>query len=61
MYGECNGDFQGLSAHRADAYHQSTPLQELEVTGLTDRRLLPDPRGGPGQPLARGPELDVAR
>jgi Lysyl oxidase len=33
-YFECNGDFQGLAAHWADEYHQSTPLQELEVTGL---------------------------
>ena len=33
-YWECNGDFQGLAAHWADEYHQSTPLQELEVTGL---------------------------
>ena len=33
-YFECNGDFQGLSAHWADEYHQSTPLQELEITGI---------------------------
>lgn len=33
-YFECNGDFQGLSVGWADEYHQSTPLQELEVTGL---------------------------
>jgi hypothetical protein len=33
-YFECNGDFQGLAAHWADEYHQSTPLQELEVTNL---------------------------
>ena len=35
-YFECNGDFQGLSAGWADEYHQSTPLQELEVTGLPE-------------------------
>lgn len=35
-YFECNGDFQGLAAHWADEYHQSTPLQELEVTGLPE-------------------------
>ena len=35
-YFECNGDFQGLAAHWADEYHQSTPLQELEVTSLPD-------------------------
>ena len=33
-YFECNGDFQGLAAGWADSYHQSTPLQELDVTGL---------------------------
>jgi len=33
-YFECNGDLQGLAAGWADEYHQSTPLQELEVTGL---------------------------
>ena len=33
-YFECNGDFQGLAVGWGDSYHQSTPLQELEVTGL---------------------------
>ena len=33
-YFECNGDFQGLASGWADSYHQSTPLQELDVTGL---------------------------
>jgi Lysyl oxidase len=33
-YWECNGDLQGLASQWADSYHQSTPLQELEVTGL---------------------------
>jgi hypothetical protein len=33
-YFECNGDLQGLAAGWADSYHQSTPLQELDVTGL---------------------------
>ena len=33
-YWECNGDFQGLAVGWGDSYHQSTPLQELEVTGL---------------------------
>ena len=33
-YFECNGDLQGLAAGWADSYHQSTPLQELEITGL---------------------------
>jgi hypothetical protein len=36
-YFECNGDFQGLAAGWADSYHQSTPLQELEMTGLPAR------------------------
>lgn len=35
-YFECNGDLQGLSAGWGDSYHQSTPLQELEVTGLPE-------------------------
>ena len=35
-YFECNGDFQGLSVGWGDEYHQSTPLQELEVTGLAE-------------------------
>ena len=33
-YFECNADLQGLAVGWADEYHQSTPLQELEVTGL---------------------------
>lgn len=33
-YFDCNAEFQGLSVGWADEYHQSTPLQELEVTGL---------------------------
>jgi hypothetical protein len=33
-YTECNGDLQGLSVGWGDEYHQSTPLQELEITGL---------------------------
>ena len=35
-YFECNGDLQGLASGWADSYHQSTPLQELDVTGLPD-------------------------
>jgi hypothetical protein len=35
-YFECNGDFQGLASGWADSYHQSTPLQELDVTGLDE-------------------------
>jgi lysyl oxidase len=33
-FSECNGDLQGLSVGWGDEYHQSTPLQELEVTGF---------------------------
>ena len=33
-YFDCNGAFQGLAVGWGDSYHQSTPLQELEVTGL---------------------------
>lgn len=33
-YWECNGDLQGLASGWADSYHQSTPLQELDITGL---------------------------
>ena len=35
-YFECNGELQGLAAGWADSYHQSTPLQELDVTGLEE-------------------------
>jgi hypothetical protein len=35
-YFECNGDLQGLAVGWGDEYHQSTPLQELEVTGFPD-------------------------
>jgi Lysyl oxidase len=35
-YWECNGDLQGLASQWADSYHQSTPLQELEITGLEE-------------------------
>jgi Lysyl oxidase len=35
-YFECNGDLQGLAAGWADEYHQSTPLQELEVTNFAE-------------------------
>jgi len=35
-YWECNGDLQGLAAGWGDEYHQSTPLQELEVTGFPE-------------------------
>ena len=33
-YFECNGALQGLASGWADSYHQSTPLQELDITGL---------------------------
>lgn len=35
-YFECNRELQGISVGWGDAYHQSTPLQELEVTGLAE-------------------------
>ena len=35
-YFECNAELQGISVGWADEYHQSTPLQELEVTGLPE-------------------------
>jgi hypothetical protein len=35
-YFECNGDLQGLAVGWGDEYHQSTPLQELEVTALPE-------------------------
>ena len=52
-YFECNGDLQGLASGWADSYHQSTPLQELDITGLAGGRLLPDPPRRPRRPLAR--------
>lgn len=33
-YFECNGDLQGISVGWGDQYHQSTPLQELDITDL---------------------------
>jgi hypothetical protein len=33
-YFECNGALQGISVGWGDEYHQSTPGQELDVTGL---------------------------
>ncbi|WP_353828332.1 lysyl oxidase family protein [Agromyces sp. SYSU T0242] len=35
-YFECNGELQGLASWWADSYHQSTPLQELDVTDVPD-------------------------
>lgn len=35
-YWECNGELQGLASWWADSYHQSTPLQELDVTDFPD-------------------------
>jgi len=35
-YFECNGDLQGLSVGWGDAYHQSTPGQELDITGAPE-------------------------
>jgi hypothetical protein len=61
-YFECNADLQGISVGWADEYHQSTPLQDLEVTGLSvgDYFLthLADPENhwleGPNGPLSEG-------
>ncbi|MEP7201293.1 MAG: lysyl oxidase family protein [Ilumatobacteraceae bacterium] len=33
-YFDCNGTLQGLASGWADSSHQSTPLQELDITGL---------------------------
>lgn len=35
-YFDCNGELQGITSRWADSYHQSTPLQELEVTHLPE-------------------------
>ena len=35
-YFECNGELQGLASQWGDSYHQSTPLQELEITGVPE-------------------------
>jgi Lysyl oxidase len=35
-YFECNGELQGLAARWGDSYHQSTPLQELDITDVPD-------------------------
>jgi hypothetical protein len=34
VYWECNSDLQGISTNWGDKYHQSTPGQELDITGL---------------------------
>lgn len=35
-YFECNADLQGISVGWGDNYHQSTPLQELDITGAPE-------------------------
>ena len=54
-YFECNGDFQGLSVGWADEYHQSTPLQELEVTGLPEGDYYLTHRADPDDHWLEGP------
>src|SRR6266542_612746 len=34
FYFDCNAELQGISVGWGDNYHQSTPLQELEITGI---------------------------
>jgi hypothetical protein len=34
VYWDCNAELQGISVGWGDEYHQSTPLQELDITGL---------------------------
>ena len=36
VYFECNSDLQGISVGWSDAYHQSTPGQELDITGAPE-------------------------
>jgi hypothetical protein len=36
FYFDCNALLQGISVGWGDNYHQSTPLQELEITGVTE-------------------------
>ena len=35
-YFDCNAELQGISVGRGDDYHQSTPLQELNITGAPE-------------------------
>ena len=48
-YFECNGDLQGLASGWADSYHQSSPLQELDITGLAEGELEHSPCVVPAQ------------
>jgi hypothetical protein len=54
-YFECNGDFQGLAVGWGDEYHQSTPLQELEVTGLPEGDYLLTHEADPEAHWLKGP------
>jgi len=36
FYFDCNAELQGISVGWGDNYHQSTPLQELEITGIPE-------------------------
>jgi len=57
-YFECNGDFQGLAVGWGDEYHQSTPLQELEVTGVPEGDYYLTHEADPENHWLEGPALD---
>jgi hypothetical protein len=57
-YFECNGDFQGLAVGWGDEYHQSTPLQELEVTGLPEGDYYLTHEADPENHWLEGPAVD---
>ena len=57
-YFECNGDFQGLSVGWGDEYHQSTPLQELEVTNLAEGDYFLTHEADPENHWLEGPAAD---
>lgn len=57
-YFECNGDLQGISVGWGDQYHQSTPLQELDITGLAPGVYYLTHLADPENHWKEGPTLD---
>lgn len=57
-YWECNGDPQGIASGWADSYHQSTPLQELDITGLPPGEYYLTHEADPDNHWLEGPSSD---
>lgn len=58
-YWECNGDLQGIAAGWGDSYHQSTPQQELDVTGLPEGEYYLTNEADPSGQWLEGPSPDA--